>query len=133
MAILKQAAEGYKEEVILRSQGDVARYLALLKPYLQAPAVTRDRLYYETVSDVLSHTHDILVDAGGNNVLYLPLSQMMRGQLPPLNISKQGSTVDVAGKNDIDSVTANNPGLSNMKSNDTTYGAGLGYSAKENN
>ena len=87
VARLQQSANAYKKAVVLEADGRIARYLALLKPYKEAPNVTRERLYLDTVSDVLSHTRNILVENGGNNVLYLPLAQLMQNQpstIPPL-------------------------------------------------
>ncbi len=61
-----------------QATGATARYLALLKPYQQAPAVTRRALILDTMTNVLKNTHNIVVDSGGNNVLYLPLDQFLQ-------------------------------------------------------
>ncbi|MBS1247063.1 MAG: protease FtsH subunit HflK, partial [Proteobacteria bacterium] len=46
--------------------------------YVKAPGVTRDRMYIETMEQVLSNTTKILIDQKGNsNVLYLPLDRML--------------------------------------------------------
>jgi modulator of FtsH protease HflK len=87
VARLQQSASAYEKSVVAEAKGRTVRYLALLKPYLEAPTVTRERLYLDTVADVLSHTRNIVVGSGGNNVLYLPLSQLMQGQAsvnPPM-------------------------------------------------
>lgn len=81
IAKLVQSAEAYKQEVVLQAQGNVARYNAMLKPYLAAPTVTRERLYLDTVQQVLSHTNNVIVDSGAHNVLYLPLDQMLKTRL----------------------------------------------------
>lgn len=81
IAKLTQSAEAYKQEVVLQAQGNVARYQAVLKPYLASPVVTRERLYLDTVQDVLSHTNNVIVDSGAHNVLYLPLDQMIRSHM----------------------------------------------------
>jgi len=80
VARLKQSASAYQKEIVLRAEGQTARYLALLTPYQKAPQVTRERLYLETVSDVLSKTTNIFVDSNGSNVLYLPLDQILKRQ-----------------------------------------------------
>lgn len=77
VARLRNDAYGYKESVVLRAKGDVARYNAFLIPYKKAPQVTAKRLYLDTVSDVLSQTTNIIVE-GSNNLLYLPLNQMIK-------------------------------------------------------
>lgn len=48
-----QAAEGYATERVNNAQGDVQRFLALQTEYKKAPAVTRSRLYLETMTRVL--------------------------------------------------------------------------------
>jgi len=73
---ISQEAEAYRYAVVAQATGSTTRYLALLKPYQQAPGVTRERLYLDTVTDVLKHSNNILVDGGGNNVMYLPLDQL---------------------------------------------------------
>ena len=74
-------AEGYKQEVISRSEGDAARFTNLLSAYVKAPEVTRERLYLDTMEDVLGASSKILVDVeGGNNMIYLPLDKLMDGK-----------------------------------------------------
>ena len=74
-------AEGYKQEVISRSEGDAARFTNLLSAYVKAPEVTRERLYLDTMQDVLGASSKILVDVkGGNNMIYLPLDKLMDGK-----------------------------------------------------
>jgi modulator of FtsH protease HflK len=48
-----QSAEGYATERVNNAQGDVQRFLALHTEYRKAPAVTRSRLYLETIGQVL--------------------------------------------------------------------------------
>lgn len=74
-AKLTQSAEAYKQEVVLRAKGDVARYDALLKPYVAAPEVTHDRLYLDAMQQILTDTHNVIVDSGAHNVIYLPLDK----------------------------------------------------------
>ena len=62
-----------------RARGETARFLALLNVYKDAPQVTRDRMYLDTMQNVFSSTSKVLVDAeGGNNMMYLPLDQLTR-------------------------------------------------------
>ncbi len=72
-----QEAEAYKERVIARSTGEVSRFTQLLTEYKKAPKVTRQRMYLESMEEVLSKTSTVVVDVkGGNNLLYLPLDQL---------------------------------------------------------
>ena len=87
-----QSAEAYEQEVVLQAKGNVSRYNALLKPYLAAPEVTHERLYLDTVQDVLSHTNNVIVDSGAHNVLYLPLDQMIKSHIAANGALPKGST-----------------------------------------
>lgn len=75
---ITQEADAYRYAVVAQATGATAQYLALLGPYQAAPNVTRERLYLDTVTDVLKNTKNILVDGAGNQVLYLPLEQILR-------------------------------------------------------
>jgi len=48
-----QSAEGYATERVNRARGEVARFLSLQQEYEKAPAVTRTRLYLETMAEVI--------------------------------------------------------------------------------
>ena len=75
---MNEEAQAYKERVILEAQGEVARFSELLPQYEAAPVVTRERIYLETMEEVLGKTSKVLVDSkGGNNMMYLPLDKMM--------------------------------------------------------
>jgi membrane protease subunit HflK len=75
-----QEAEAYRQQVILRAQGEVARFAQLLPEYIAAPRVTRERLYIEAMEEVYSNTSKVMVDVtSGNNIMYLPLDQMIKG------------------------------------------------------
>jgi len=77
---LLEDAKAYKDRTVLEAQGEVARFAKLLPEYKSAPQITRDRLYIETMEKVLSHTRKVLVNDKGNNLMVLPLDQMLRGQ-----------------------------------------------------
>jgi membrane protease subunit HflK len=72
-----QEAEAYKERVIARATGEVSRFSQLLTEYKKAPTVTRQRMYLESMEEVLSNTSTVMVDVkGSNNLLYLPLDKL---------------------------------------------------------
>lgn len=76
-----EEAEAYKDQSILKAQGEVARFNQLLPQYMAAPDVTRQRLYLETMERVYGRTSKILVDVEGNNsMFYLPLDKIMQQQ-----------------------------------------------------
>ena len=73
-------AKGYKAKVIAEAEGESQRFVALLKEYQDAPEVTRQRLYLETMQDVLGKTNKVILDVEkGNNLTYLPLDRLMDG------------------------------------------------------
>ncbi|HEX7764166.1 MAG TPA: FtsH protease activity modulator HflK [Cellvibrio sp.] len=72
-----EEAEAYKAEVVARAEGESDRFESLLAEYKRAPEVTRQRLYLETMENVMTRSSKVMVDvAGGNNMLYLPLDRM---------------------------------------------------------
>ena len=72
-------AEAYKQKVIAVAEGEAERFSALLIEYKKAPEVTRQRLYLDAVEEVLSSSTKVMIDVeGGNNLLYLPLDQLMK-------------------------------------------------------
>ncbi|OAI53709.1 HflK protein [Betaproteobacteria bacterium SCGC AG-212-J23] len=76
---LLQEAEGYKQRVIANSEGDASRFKSLLTEYAKAPQVTRERIYIDTMREVLSSTNKIMMDyRGSGNLLYLPLDKIMQ-------------------------------------------------------
>ncbi len=84
-ARIRLEAEAYKEQVVARAEGETRRFEQLLTEYEQAPAVMRERLYLETVEDVLAASTKIVLDAKGNNsLLYLPLDKLMENARRPL-------------------------------------------------
>ena len=77
-----QEAEAYKASTIARAEGETARFNQVLDEYSKAPGITRDRLYLETMEQVFSNSSKMVIDqkSGGNNVMYLPLDQLLRGR-----------------------------------------------------
>ncbi|MDA1118417.1 MAG: FtsH protease activity modulator HflK, partial [Proteobacteria bacterium] len=76
---LKQEADGYKARVVANAVGEASRFRQVLAEYAKAPAVTRERIYIETLQEVLSSTSKIIVDTkGSGNLLYLPLDKLMQ-------------------------------------------------------
>jgi membrane protease subunit HflK len=74
-------ASGYRDEVVARAEGEAQRFGKLVAEYRKAPEVTRERLYIDTMQEVLSNTSKVLVDGNkGQNLLYLPLDKMMDGR-----------------------------------------------------
>lgn len=68
------SAQGYKDAKIAAASGEATRFLALTTEYQKAPAITRKRLYLETMEAVLPDTEKLIVEPGTASVLpYLPI------------------------------------------------------------
>lgn len=76
-----QTAEAYHAKRIAEAQGEVERFSALLKAYRNAPEVTRQRLYLETLEKTLAGKFKIIVDDGGGTVKLLNLNA--QSLMPP--------------------------------------------------
>ncbi len=72
------AAEGYAMKRVNEAEGDVAAFEALLAEYIRAPAITRQRIYLETMAKVLPNI--------GKTVI---LDEETQGMLPLLNLNDQ--------------------------------------------
>lgn len=76
---LMEEANAYQSRVVANAEGDAERFKQVLDAYQKAPAVTRDRMYLETMQQIFSNTTKVMVDAkSGNNLLYLPLDKLIQ-------------------------------------------------------
>jgi HflK protein len=74
-----EEASAYQSKVIAEAEGEAQRFEDLLVEYKKAPEVTRQRLYLDTMQDVMASSTKVMVDAGdGNNIFYLPLDKAMQ-------------------------------------------------------
>jgi modulator of FtsH protease HflK len=81
---LQQEADGYRQRVIASADGDASRFKQVLAEYAKAPAVTRERIYIETMQAILTATSKIMMDyRGAGNLLYLPLEKVMQSAGAP--------------------------------------------------
>lgn len=93
-----EEANAYKEQVIAKAQGEADRFKKLLVEYEKAPEVTRERLYLDAISAVYANSSKVLVDVeGGNNMMYLPLDQLVRNRSVSSDSSSSSQNVsDIA-------------------------------------
>ena len=78
-ARLFEEANGYGQRVVANAEGEASRFKQILVEYIKAPAVTRERLYLDTMQQVLSATSKIMIDSkAGSNLLYLPLDKIIQ-------------------------------------------------------
>jgi len=74
-------AEGYAVRRINEAQGDVSRFQQLLLQYDKAPAVTKQRLYLETMNEVLPKLgNKVILDEDARQ--FLPLMNLNQGTAP---------------------------------------------------
>lgn len=88
-ARLTEESEGYKQRVISRAEGEAGRFRKLQAEYEKAPEVTRERMYLDTMQEILSQTSTLLVDVQkGNSLIYLPLDKLHKSG-GASNVSKE--------------------------------------------
>jgi modulator of FtsH protease HflK len=76
---LMQEAEGYRTRIVQTAEGDASRFRQILTEYQKAPAVTRDRMYLDTMQQVFANTTKVMVDSrNSNQLLYLPFDKLMQ-------------------------------------------------------
>jgi modulator of FtsH protease HflK len=81
-----EKANAYKEQSIAEATGQSQRFTKIYEEYKNAPDVTRERLYLETLEKVLGNNNKIIIDSdtSGSGVLpFLPLNDLHgRGSAP---------------------------------------------------
>src|SRR5271163_3735522 len=71
-------AEAYRLQVLALAQGETSRFDQVLAQYEHAPAVTRERMYLETMGNVYKNSRKVIVDTkNGNSMMYLPLDKLI--------------------------------------------------------
>ena len=78
-ATITQAAEAYRQQVVLNAEGDASRFLAVYQAYKQAQDVTAQRLYIETMEDILKGANKLILDKAASQpgvLPYLPLPEL---------------------------------------------------------
>jgi modulator of FtsH protease HflK len=94
-----EEANAYREQVVAQAQGEADRFLKLLAEYDKAPEVTRQRLYIDSVQEVMQRSSKVMVDVdSGSNIMYLPLDRIA-GQAAPglINQNRGGLSQPSAG------------------------------------
>lgn len=92
-ARMLEEANAYKAQVIAEAEGEASRFTQILTEYKQAPEVTRERIYLDAVSSILSNTSKVVIDVkDGNNLLYLPLDRLINPE------GRRDLTTDLSGE-----------------------------------
>jgi len=73
-----QDAEGYRDSIIAEAEGEAQRFNKLRQAYAESPDVTRERMYLETMEQVLGGLPKVMITGDGSNqLMYLPLDKML--------------------------------------------------------
>lgn len=106
-AKITQDAEAYRDRVVALAEGRASRFIQLDAAYKRAPQVTRERMYLETMEDVLARANKVVIasKSTAGNVLYLPLDKLLGsngdGSQPP----QESSSSSPSSANDVETVT----------------------------
>lgn len=77
-------ATAYREQIVAKATGDAARFGSLVAEYRKSPQVTRERLYLDTMGEVMKKSSKVVVDVDkGSPMIYLPLDQLLKNQPRP--------------------------------------------------
>lgn len=87
-AHIVQEAEAYRQQAIAVATGEAQRFNAVYQEYKKAPAVTRQRIYLETMTQVLGPMNKVIVDDNVKGVM--PYLQMPQTGAKPGNESNPG-------------------------------------------
>lgn len=86
-----QDAEAYRESTVARATGDAQRFQSIYASYLTGEEVTRQRMFLETMEEVLQNSQKIILDKEGSGVVpYLPLNELNRN-VPPRTTNTQNT------------------------------------------
>jgi membrane protease subunit HflK len=74
-ARILQEAEAYREQTVAEARGQASRFDQIYEQYKRAPALTRERLYLETMERVLGGADKVILDEqqGGGVSPFVPL------------------------------------------------------------
>jgi len=107
-ARLKEESQAYQSRIVADAEGNAARFKQVLTEYQKAPAVTRDRMYFETMQQIFSNTTKLMVDTkNGNNMIYLPLDKLIGQTLSTDSPSSSAKSVGIPPAPEVITNTAN--------------------------
>jgi membrane protease subunit HflK len=90
-----QDAEAYKAQVVALASGETSRFDQVLAQYERSPAVTRERMYIDTMENIYKNSRKVFIDSKtGTGMLYLPLDKLMSGT--PSTVTMPNDTMTVA-------------------------------------
>ena len=124
-ARLLEQAKGYSARVVANAEGEAARFTSVLTAYRNAPTVTRERMYLDTMQQVLSSTSKVVVSAqGNNNLTVLPLERLFGAASVAMPSAAQDVPVSMAASSAVElppSQSAASDGRNAQRSNNADY------------
>lgn len=75
---LVEEAAGYRDAIVAEARGEAERFRSVVAEYRKAPAITRQRMYLETMEQILPEVETYLLQPGTGPVPYLPLEPAAR-------------------------------------------------------
>lgn len=125
---IEQQAQAYKEGIILKAQGEVARFNKLLPEYTASPEVTRQRLYLETMELMFNNSSKVLIDnPSGSNLTFLPLDKLMDNGLENAAKVKAISEIESRSKADEKADLQERSSVNDRSSRDNSRSTGRNY------
>jgi membrane protease subunit HflK len=101
-AKITQDGEAYREQTVAEATGETSRFLQIYEQYKKAPAVTRERMYLETMERVLGSNNKTIIDTGPQGgpgvVPYLPLNDFAPRQQRPAGAPAAGGASSSGGQ-----------------------------------
>lgn len=95
-AHIVQDAEAYRQQAIAIATGEAQRFNSVYQEYKKAPAVTRQRLYLETMSQVLAPMNKVIVDDAAKGVMpYFQLPPPPRPATPQQQPSRTSNQTSI--------------------------------------
>lgn len=94
---LLEEANGYRQTAVANAEGEAARFKQVLGEYERAPGVMRERMYLETVQQIMSATSKVMVDSKqSGNMLFLPLDRLIQMNAGNSTIGPDGMPITSA-------------------------------------
>jgi membrane protease subunit HflK len=85
-AKLVEDAKAYKARVVAEAEGEAQRFISVYEQYKNAKGVTRERIFLETMEQILTDSNKVILEEGQNGgssvVPYLPLPEIQRRSAP---------------------------------------------------
>ena len=100
-----EEARGYQARVVAQAEGDADRFTQVLGQYAKAPAVTRERMYLDTMQSIYQNSTKVLADGrASSSLMYLPLDKLME-RVKPKGAGTGAAGSGAAARSDDDSAT----------------------------